>query len=93
MLVSAGYPGDYPKGLEITALEGVTDSIVFHCGTSFDHTGDRVVTSGGRVIAVTSLANGLALARDKAYRSVNQIDFLGKTFRRDIGLDVMNWPN
>ena len=93
MLVSAGYPGDYPKGLEITALEKVTDSIVFHSGTSFDQTGDKVITAGGRVLAVTSLANGVALARDNAYRSVSQIEFSGKTFRTDIGLDMMNWPN
>ena len=93
MLVSAGYPGDYPKGLEINSLDKVTDSLVFHCGTAFAQTGEGVVTSGGRVIAVTGLANGLASARDKAYHSAGQIDFLGKTFRTDVGLDVMNWPN
>ena len=93
MLVSAGYPGDYPKGLEISELEKVTDSLVFHCGTAFSQSGEGVVTSGGRVIAVTGLAKGLASARDLAYQSVGQIDFLGKTFRTDVGLDVMNWPN
>lgn len=92
MLVSAGYPGDYPKGLEITAFDKVTDSLVFHCGTAFDQSREGVVTSGGRVIAVTGLANGLAIARDLAYQSVDQIDFLGKTFRTDIGLDLMSWP-
>lgn len=93
MLVSAGYPGNYPKGLEINVLPELTDSIVFHCGTSFDSTGEKVVSSGGRVIAVTHLGRGLVLARDHAYLSVNQISFSGKTFRTDIGLDVMNWPN
>ena len=93
MMVSAGYPGDYPKGLEISSLEKVNDSIVFHSGTSFDLTGDRIVTSGGRVVAVTSLAHGIAQARENVYRSVNQIEFPGKTFRTDIGLDVMNLPN
>lgn len=92
MLVSAGYPGDYPKGLEITAFDKVTDSLVFHCGTAFDQSREGVVTSGGRVIAVTGLANGLAIARDLAYQSVDQIDFLGKTFRTDVGLDLMSWP-
>lgn len=89
MLVSAGYPGDYSKGLEITSLEKVTDSLVFHCGTTFDLNKDKVLTAGGRVIAVTGLANGMAVARGHAYEAVSRIEFVGKTFRTDVGLDVM----
>ncbi len=90
MLVSGGYPGDYPKGLEISLINMEQNSLIFHCGTTADLIKDKVVTSGGRVIAVTGLANGLALARDHAYETVGKIDYLGKTFRTDIGLDVIN---
>jgi phosphoribosylamine--glycine ligase len=90
MLVSAGYPGDYPKGLEINSLNKVSDSLVFHAGTAMSKSGQIVETSGGRVIAITSLANGIRPARDLAYLSANTIDYLGKTFRTDIGLDVVS---
>lgn len=90
MLVSAGYPGDYPKGLEINLLNNVSDSLIFHAGTAISKSGDGIITSGGRVIAVTSLANGVLNARDLAYHSANAIDYLGKTFRTDIGLDVVS---
>ncbi|MBW6491787.1 MAG: phosphoribosylamine--glycine ligase [Lentimicrobium sp.] len=90
MLVSAGYPGDYPKGLEITSLDKVSESLLFHAGTTIDKSDDTVVTSGGRVIAVTSMAETITEARKLSYKSANQIDFLGKTFRTDIGLDLMN---
>jgi phosphoribosylamine--glycine ligase len=90
MLVSAGYPGDYPKGLEINSLNKVSDSLVFHAGTAMSKSGQIVETSGGRVIAITNLANGIRPARDLAYLSANTIDYLGKTFRTDIGLDVVS---
>ncbi len=90
MLVSAGYPGDYPKGLEINSLNKVSNSLVFHAGTAMSKSGDGIVTSGGRVIAVTNLAESVLHARDLAYQSANTIDYLGKTFRTDIGLDVVS---
>lgn len=90
MMVSAGYPGDYPKGLEITSLDKVTESLLFHAGTTIDKSDDTVVTSGGRVIAVTSLAETIHAARELSYRSARHIDYLGKTFRTDIGLDLIN---
>ncbi len=90
MLVSAGYPGDYPKGLEITSIHKVKDSLVFHAGTTHDHSGDGVVTSGGRVIALTSLGSSMTEARDLSYRAAGIVDYLGKTYRTDIGLDVVN---
>jgi phosphoribosylamine--glycine ligase len=89
MLVSAGYPGDYPKGLEITSIHKVKDSLVFHAGTTSDQSGDGVVTSGGRVIALTSLGASITEARDLSYRAAGQVDYLGKTYRTDIGLDVV----
>ncbi|KAF0202763.1 MAG: phosphoribosylamine--glycine [Bacteroidetes bacterium] len=90
MLVSAGYPGDYPKGLEITSLNKVADSLVFHAGTTSDQSGEGVVTSGGRVIAITSLGASITEARDLSYKAAAKVDYLGKTYRTDIGLDVVN---
>lgn len=88
MLVSAGYPGHYPKGLEISALDKTKDCLVFHAGTSFDDSGDKILTAGGRVIALTSLAQDIHEARQLSYKAASTIDYLGKTYRTDIGLDV-----
>lgn len=88
MMVSGGYPGSYPKGKEITGLDTVSDSIAFHAGTSRGADG-RLVTSGGRVISVSSLGSDIAEALDRSYRSIAGIDFEGKYSRRDIGRDLM----
>ncbi|PWB09331.1 phosphoribosylamine--glycine ligase [Paramuribaculum intestinale] len=88
MMVSGGYPGSYPKGKEITGLDIVSDSIAFHAGTSRGDDG-RLVTSGGRVISVSSLGSDIAEALDRSYRSIAGIDFEGKYSRRDIGRDLM----
>ena len=88
MMVSGGYPGSYPKGKIISGLDKVTDSILFHAGTARNANGDAI-TSGGRVIAVSSLGDTLADALAKSYESVKLIDFDGAYFRRDIGRDVM----
>ncbi len=88
MMVSGGYPGSYPKGKEITGLDTVSDSIAFHAGTSRGDDG-RLVTSGGRVISVSSLGSDIAEALDRSYRSIAGIDFEGKYSRRDIGRDLM----
>ena len=86
MLVSGGYPGSYAKGKIIEGLYSIKDSLVFHAGTSQNH--DQVVTSGGRVIAVTALADNMktALAKSNAYAEI--IHFEGKYFRKDIGFDL-----
>lgn len=89
MLVSAGYPGDYPKGLEIYDLNKVSESLVFHAGTAFSEKGDQVLTAGGRVIALTSLDENPTEALRKSYGSANTINWLGKTFRNDIGADIL----
>ncbi|MDE6396106.1 MAG: phosphoribosylamine--glycine ligase, partial [Muribaculaceae bacterium] len=89
MAVSGGYPGSYPKGLEITGDLDLADSILYHAGTKLDENG-RLLTSGGRVIAVTSLGESVEDALAKSYRSIDGFDFDGKYYRRDIGRDLMN---
>lgn len=86
MTVSAGYPGDIEKGKEITGLENVTDSIPFHAGTKKD--GDKLVTNGGRVIAVSSYGESKAEALAQSFKSIEKINFEGKYFRSDIGFDL-----
>ena len=86
MLVSGGYPGSYEKGKEITGLDNADDSVVFHAGTRTD--GDRVVTNGGRVVAVSSYGKDMREALDKSYRNAKTINFDGKYYRRDIGFDL-----
>lgn len=88
MMVSGGYPGDYPKGKAITGCENVTDSILFHAGTKINNEGE-LVTSGGRVISVSSYGDSIADALANSYASINKVDFEGKYFRRDIGKDLM----
>lgn len=87
MIVSGGYPGSYPKGLPISGLDDVDGSITFHAGTRRDADG-RIVTSGGRVIAVSSLGDTLPEALAKSFASVEKISFDGAYHRRDIGRDV-----
>ena len=84
--VSGGYPEAYEKGKTITGIDAVDESVIFHAGTKTD--GNSVVTSGGRVLAVTSLAATLTEALEKSYRSLSRISFDGMAFRRDIGRDV-----
>tara|TARA_R110001632_G_scaffold112095_1_gene223004 strand:- start:34444 stop:35721 length:1278 start_codon:yes stop_codon:yes gene_type:complete len=87
MLVSGGYPEAYEKGKTITGLENVTESIVFHAGTTTNNS--DVVTSGGRVLAVTSFADTIQEALDKSYRSIDEIHFEKMNYRKDIGFDLL----
>ena len=90
MLVSGGYPEAYKKGMKITGLENVCPCcVVAHAGTKLD--GNDIVTSGGRVIAVTAHGKNIEEAREKAYHNAKQIVFEGKNYRHDIGLDLMNY--
>ncbi len=86
VLASGGYPGNYEKGKEIRNLDKVKNSIVFHAGTN-DLNG-RTVTSGGRVLAVTSYGSDMIEALARTYRNADIIDFEGKICRRDIGFDL-----
>lgn len=88
MMVSGGYPGSYPKGLPISGIEDVTDSIVFHAGTKAGAEGG-VVTSGGRVLSVSSYGESIEDALAKSYASIAKIKFDGAYFRRDIGQDLI----
>jgi phosphoribosylamine--glycine ligase len=85
MLVSAGYPGDYPKGKVISGLEHVQDSLLFHAGTKNNN--GKIETSGGRVLAITSLAPDLKSALVNSYKNAELIQYEGKHFRRDIGFE------
>lgn len=88
MMVSGGYPGSYEKGKLISGLDKVTQSTVFHAGTKRDAEGN-VVTSGGRVLSVSSYGDSIADALANSYASIALIDFDGHYFRRDIGRDLM----
>jgi len=86
MLVSGGYPDKYEKGKEILNLDKIKNSIIFHAGT--DIAGDRIITNGGRVLAITSYGADMVDALAKTYRNADLIAFEGKYSRRDIGFDL-----
>ncbi len=88
MAVSGGYPGSYPKGKVITGLDRVSDSLLFHAGTTKNADG-QLVTSGGRVIAATSYGDDIPSAAAKSFDAIRAIDFDGKYFRRDIASDLV----
>ncbi len=87
MMVSGGYPESYEKGKQIFGINAVTDSIVFHAGTTAD--GPAVLTAGGRVLAVTSYGKNVEAALKKSYLSIENIEFEKAYYRSDIGFDVL----
>lgn len=87
MMVSGGYPEAYQKGKQIYGLNEVSESIVFHAGTTND--GPVVATAGGRVLAITSFGKDLDIALDRSYGTIEKISFEGAYYRRDIGRDVL----
>jgi phosphoribosylamine--glycine ligase len=87
MVVSGGYPEDYGKGFEITGLEKIEDSIAFHAGTKLEN--GKVVTNGGRVIAVTSFGESFQEAIKKSYQNIDKLNFDKMYFRKDIGFDLL----
>nr|WP_321221269.1 phosphoribosylamine--glycine ligase [uncultured Psychroserpens sp.] len=86
MLVSGGYPEAYEKGKEITGLENVEDSIAFHAGATIKD--DKIVTSGGRVMAITSFGNTYQEAIKKSYQNIDKLHFDKMNYRKDIGFDL-----
>ena len=86
MLVSGGYPEIYEKGKEINGLQSIDGAIVFHAGAK--NKGNKVVTSGGRVMAVTAFGKDYKQALSKSYKAVSKISFEGMNFRRDLGFDL-----
>jgi len=87
MLVAGGYPEAYEKNKEITGFESVDESFVFHAGTATKD--DKVVTNGGRVMAVTSFGDTIEEALEKSYRSIDKIRFDQMNYRKDIGFDLV----
>lgn len=87
MLISKGYPEKYETGKKITNLSKVYDSIVYHAGTKFDN--EAVYTNGGRVLAITSIGKNIEEALKKSYKNAEIINFEGKSYRKDIGFDLL----
>ncbi len=86
MLVSGGYPEAYDKGKEITGFDSVEDSLVFHAGTQLKD--GKVVTSGGRVMAITSYGDNFKEALATSYKNIEKIKFDKMNYRKDIGFDL-----
>jgi phosphoribosylamine--glycine ligase len=87
MVVSGGYPEDYEKGKEISGLDQMQDSIVFHAGTKTEN--GKVVSNGGRVLAVTSYGNDYQEAVKKSYQNIGKLHFDTMYYRKDIGFDLL----
>jgi phosphoribosylamine--glycine ligase len=87
MLVSGGYPESYEKGAVISGLDNHKDSIIFHAGTKIKD--EAYVTSGGRVLAVTSLADSIQEALNQSYKTIDSIHFEKMNYRKDIGFDLV----
>ena len=86
MLVSGGYPETYEKGKVISGLDTISDSIVFHAGTLNNE--DRILTNGGRVLAITSMGTNYKEALEKSYNNIEKLHFDEMNFRSDIGFDL-----
>ena len=87
MLVSGGYPEDYEKGKAISGIDTIEDSIVFHAGTKTEN--GKVLSNGGRVLAVTSYGNDFQEAIKKSYQNINKLHFDTMYYRKDIGFDLL----
>jgi phosphoribosylamine---glycine ligase len=90
MMVAGGYPNDYKKGDYITGIENTEDVLVFHAGTTFNKEG-KIVTNGGRVMALTALGNSIPDALEKANKAAEAIHWENKYYRKDIGFDLLNF--
>ena len=86
MLVSGGYPGDYEKNKEMSGLDKVKDSILFHAGTKLEN--NKVLTNGGRVIAISSYGETKDEALSLSFKNADVISYDKKYYRKDIGFDL-----
>ena len=86
MAVSGGYPEAYEKGKEIKGTENIKNSLVFHAGTKISD--GKVVTNGGRVIAITSFGKDFREALRTSYQNMEKLHFDGMYYRKDLGLDL-----
>lgn len=86
MLVAGGYPEDYAKGHEISGLDGLEQVVAFHAGTTLKD--NKVVTNGGRVIALTALAENFESALEKSNAAAAKVSYKDKNYRKDIGFDL-----
>ena len=87
MLVSGGYPENYEKNKRIIGLNKITDSLIFHAGTILKN--NKIVTNGGRVLAITSFGNTIEEALKISYKNIDKIHFDKMNFRKDIGFDLV----
>ncbi len=86
MVVSGGYPEEYQKGKEITGIENIQDSMVFHAGTKLED--NKILTNGGRVIAMTSFGEDFREALKTSYKNIDKLHFENMYYREDIGFDL-----
>jgi len=86
MLVSGGYPDAYEKGKTIKNIEALENQVIFHAGTKASE--DHTLTNGGRVLAITSLADSMDKALEASYKTAENISFEGKYYRKDLGFDL-----
>ncbi len=93
MLVSDGYPEAYDKGKEIKGLEEITDSYVFHAGTKISGKENKLITNGGRVLAITSLAYRMEDATFASLKNAALVRYSNKYYRKDIGEDLLKFSN
>lgn len=87
MLVSKGYPEEYEKGKVMTGFEDIENSLVFHAGTKEEN--GKIVTNGGRVIAITSLGTDLKNTLGQSLINAERISYEGKYYRKDIGYEFL----
>ncbi len=90
-LVAGGYPEKYEKGNVMSGFENVNDSILFHAGTKKDSKSGKILTNGGRVLAVSSFGETMKSALETSYKNVELIQFKDKNFRKDLGKDLLNF--
>ena len=86
MLVSGGYPEAYEKGMEIIGLKEIEGSIAFHAGTRLNE--EKVLTNGGRVMAITSFGRDFREGLSKSYQNIDKIHFDNMYYRKDLGFDL-----